>query len=53
MTAVLFEFGCADGGSSLPLPPFIEKAANPVVADPSVWERDTAGVGSLNAASGG
>jgi len=53
MTAVLFEWGCADGGSSPPLPPFIEKAANPVVAAPSVWERDTAGVGSLNAASGG
>jgi len=29
------------------------KAANAVVAAPSVWERDTAGVGSLNAASGG
>src|SRR5690606_26965434 len=34
MTAVLFEFGCADGGSSPPLPPFSEKAANAVVADP-------------------
>jgi len=53
MTAVLSESGCADEESSPPLPPFIEKAANPVVADPSVWERDTAGVGSLNAASGG
>jgi len=53
MTAVLFEFGCADEESSPPFPPFSEKAANPVVADPSVWERDTAGVGSLNAASGG
>jgi len=53
MTAVLFEFGCADEESSPPFPPFSEKAANPVVAVPSVWERDTAGVGSLNVALGG
>ena len=51
--AVLSESGCADEESSPPFPPFSEKAANPVVAVPSVWERDTAGVGSLNAASGG
>jgi hypothetical protein len=53
MTAVLSESGCADEESNPPFPPFSEKAANPVVAVPSVWERDTAGVGSLNAASGG
>jgi len=41
------------GGSSPPFLPFSEKAANPVVAVPSVWERDTVGVGSLNAALGG
>jgi len=33
MTAVLSELDCADGGSSLPFPPFTEKAANPVVVD--------------------
>jgi len=53
MTAVLSESGCADEESSLLFLPLTEKAANPVVADLSVWERDTVGVGSLNAASGG